>query len=171
MGRMNKRIILMRHADALLSTPLVLDIDRALSPHGINQSKKASEFLSKFDINRVLVSPSNRTRQTLDLVLRKLPISNIDIVYEIYTGPKSKLFDLITEQEQSINNLMFIGHNPNICSLALDLAKMDDNYDRLLQMLMPTASIIVIDFPSVIDWSEIASEMNQGSISHMFIAE
>jgi phosphohistidine phosphatase len=161
----------MRHADALPATTQTDDIDRELSPHGINQLKESAEFLSKFEIDQILVSPSNRTRQTLDLVLEKSHTPNINIVDEIYTGSKSKLFDLISQQSEYLNNLMLIGHNPNICSLGLDLSKADNNYDFLLQTLMPTASIIVIDFLDKINWYEIPLQRNQGCISHIFIPE
>ena len=62
----SKNIILMRHAESL-SALHELDINRELSAQGVVQAEEASTFLAKFNIDKLLISPSNRTIQTLNI--------------------------------------------------------------------------------------------------------
>ena len=63
----------------------------------------------------VLSSPSERTQSTLDLVLSSLdPIPTSNLKECIYHASASSLIQLITEQDDEINNLLIIGHNPGL---------------------------------------------------------
>ena len=63
----------------------------------------------------VLSSPSERTQSTLDLVLSSFdPIPTTTYKESIYHASASSLIQLITEQDDEINNLLIIGHNPGL---------------------------------------------------------
>lgn len=164
----NKNIILMRHADSL-DALRALDIDRELSDRGIMQAEEAVIFLAKFNIDKVLVSPAVRTLQTLDILKHKLNIKNIEIVEELYKDSDDKILEIISEQLNNIDNLMIIGHNPSICATAFALSKTTDkNYDYLMQILMPPATIVVVSMLEAQTFQDVQAR-HFGSISDIFV--
>lgn len=66
-------LILWRHADAIPGSESLADLDRPLSPKGLKQAKRMSEWLSRMlpDNTRVLVSPALRTLETADALGRR----------------------------------------------------------------------------------------------------
>ena len=163
-----KNLIFMRHADSL---PALndLDINRELSPKGIAQAKEAAVFLAKFNIDKLLVSPSVRTRQTLNILNQDLAIKNVEVVEEIYKDNERRIIEIISEQPSHINNLMIIGHNPSICSTAFALTKTTDKgYEHLMQILMPPATIVVVDKLEIKGWAELYT-LHQGCITDIFV--
>lgn len=164
----SKNIILMRHADSL-SALRELDIDRELSPKGIIQAEEAATYLMKLDIDKLLVSPSVRTVQTLNIIKQKINIKNIEVVEEIYKDSDDKILEIISSQPDYINNLMIIGHNPSICATAFALSKTSDkNYEHLMQILMPPATIVVIKLPNIKSFSELQVR-HLGDMSDIFV--
>jgi phosphohistidine phosphatase len=76
-----------------------------------------SEYIQKHSISfdLVLSSPSERTQSTLDLILNALdPIPATALKECIYHASASSLSQLIKEQDDEINNLLIIGHNPGL---------------------------------------------------------
>ena len=76
-----------------------------------------SEYIQKNSIlfDLVLCSPSERTQSTLDLALSSLdPIPTTTLKESIYHASASSLSRLIEEQDDEINNLLIIGHNPGL---------------------------------------------------------
>ena len=64
---------------------------------------------------QVLSSPSERTQSTLDLVLSSFdPIPATTLKESIYHASALSLSELIKEQDEEINNLLVIGHNPGL---------------------------------------------------------
>jgi phosphohistidine phosphatase len=164
----NKNIILMRHADSL-DALRALDIDRELSDRGIMQAEEAVIFLAKFNIDKVLVSPAVRTMQTLDILKHKLNIKNIEVVEELYRESEDKILEIISKQLTHTDNLMIIGHNPSICATAFALSKTTDkNYDYLMQILMPPATIVVVSMLEAQTFQEVQAR-HLGSISDIFV--
>lgn len=163
-----KNIILMRHADSVAALR-ELDINRELSPRGIVQAEEGSAFLAKFNIDKLLVSPSARTIQTLNIIKQNMNINDIEVVEEIYKDSEDKILEIIANQPGHINNLMIIGHNPSICAIAFALSKTSDkNYEHLMQILMPPATIVVIKIPEIKSFSELQIR-HLGDISDIFV--
>jgi len=69
-----RELILLRHAHAETAAANQADTDRPLSRQGIAEAEAAGQWLKEHGYlpDRVLVSPSRRTRETLEEVLRVL---------------------------------------------------------------------------------------------------
>ena len=112
-----KNLFLLRHAKSSWDNAALGDFDRPLSKKGISNAIQLSEYIQKHSISfdLVLCSPSERTQSTLDLVLSSVdPIPVITLKESIYHASASNLSKLITEQDEEINNLLIIGHNPGL---------------------------------------------------------
>ena len=112
-----KNLFLLRHAKSSWDNAALGDFDRPLSKRGISNAIQLSEYIQKHSISfdLVLASPSERTQSTLDLALSSFdPIPTIIFKESIYHASASSLTQLITEQDDEINNLLIIGHNPGL---------------------------------------------------------
>ena len=112
-----KNLFLLRHAKSSWDNTALVDFDRPLSKRGISNAILLSKYIQKNSISfdLVLSSPSERTQSTLDLVLNSLdPIPTTSLKESIYHASASSLSQLIKEQDDEINNLLIIGHNPGL---------------------------------------------------------
>jgi phosphohistidine phosphatase len=112
-----KNLFLLRHAKSSWDNAALGDFDRPLSKRGISNAIQLSKYIQKHSISfdLVLSSTSERTQSTLDLVLSSLdPIPKSNLKECIYHASASNLIQLITEQDDEINNLLIIGHNPGL---------------------------------------------------------
>jgi phosphohistidine phosphatase len=163
-----KRIILMRHAAAIKSN-LISDFNSQLSGMGESQAIAAGNFVTNLGIDRVLVSPTKRTTQTLSIILQHAEIPEIESVRALYESSSSKIIEIIAGTADNINNLMILGHNPTIYQLVLELAQNSSKeYERMLTTTMSTAQIVVIEFTDLVDWRNISLQLGKGSITHIF---
>ena len=112
-----KNLFLLRHAKSGWDNAALVDFDRPLSKRGISNAILLSKYIQRNSISfdLVLSSPSERTQSTLDLVLNSLdPIPTTSLKESIYHASASSLSQLIKEQDDEINNLLIIGHNPGL---------------------------------------------------------
>ena len=107
-----KTIILMRHAEA----PNVIgkDFDRVLSSHGRNQATKATEFLKDYKIDIIITSNAPRVLETSSPIEKLFPNAKIERNNLIYSGICEDYLEILHEASANYDNLLFIGHNPNI---------------------------------------------------------
>ena len=112
-----KNLFLLRHAKSSWDNAALADFDRPLSKRGISNAILLSEYIQRHKItfDLVLSSPSERTQSTLDHVLSSLDYFPTTTLKEsIYHASPSSLTQLIKEQDNEINNLLVIGHNPGL---------------------------------------------------------
>ena len=112
-----KNLFLLRHAKSSWDNAALVDFDRPLLKRGISNAILLSKYIQRNSISfdLVLSSPSERTQSTLDLVLNSLdPIPTTSLKESIYHASASSLSQLIKEQDDEINNLLIIGHNPGL---------------------------------------------------------
>ena len=112
-----KNLFLLRHAKSSWDNAALGDFDRPLSKRGLSNAILLSIYIQKNSISfeLVLSSPSERTQSTLDLVLSSFdPIPKTTFKESIYHASASSLSQLIKEQDDEINNLLIIGHNPSL---------------------------------------------------------
>ena len=112
-----KNLFLLRHAKSSWDNAALVDFDRPLSKRGISNAILLSKYIQKNSISfdLVLSSPSERTQSTLDLVLSSFgPIPATTLKESIYHASALSLSELIKEQDEEINNLLIIGHNPGL---------------------------------------------------------
>lgn len=147
-----KRIYLMRHGKAEDGFDKS-DFDRDLIAKGVKKTEKVLQTLIKKKLKPelILVSLAHRTMQTADVVKRVLSLEEEVVVEEkaLYLAVSNSILDVIYTVDDQINDLMIIGHNPGISTLATYLAQQDIDW-------MPTSSIVAIEIHAE-KWNEIAS--------------
>lgn len=110
-----REVILLRHAHASTAAAAQGDHDRALSPIGQQEALAAGRWLAEHGLHpdRVLCSPSLRTRQTLAGVqdaLGDLDVRFEPAIYEATPGTLAALLDAQNDAER----LLLVGHNPGL---------------------------------------------------------
>ncbi|WP_109124713.1 histidine phosphatase family protein [Dyella sp. C11] len=111
-----QELILLRHAEAQPAPSGGDDHSRRLSGRGEQEAKAAGKWLASHGVkvDRVLCSPSERTRATAELALAaygKSPGTQFaDDIYEATPGELMALLD----QHGDAGTVMLVGHNPGI---------------------------------------------------------
>lgn len=143
-----KRVILVRHGKAESPSMEIHDHDRQLKERGVKDAFKMGIVLSEKEIipDIVLVSSAVRAQQTADQIAKSI---NVPMVTrkELYNAPQAQIEELLWGQDDALNSIALIGHNPAFEHLA---AATGGQFDE-----MPTCGIAVIDFESLTGWNEL----------------
>ena len=147
-----KKLIVMRHGKATQNILDYNDFERPLLPKGIDRTILIANdlLLKKINIDAIIVSPSVRTQQTMQIVAKILNIDKNNILTEqtIYsTHNENNLYDLIESIDNKYNNLLLIGHNPVLSFLI-------NNYMQPPIEHLPTSGTVGISFDTN-DWQTI----------------
>ena len=146
-----KNLHIIRHGKSSWDFEDISDIDRPLSPRGINNAYLMAKKLSerKVQPELLLCSPANRAVYTAILFARvmKLPYEKIRIEDLIYMGHTEDLLNLVRRQDDALSELLIFGHNPAFTSLANHL--MDLYLDNI-----PTAGVVSLSY-KFDSWEEI----------------
>ncbi|CAN0578043.1 unnamed protein product [Ectocarpus sp. 12 AP-2014] len=160
------RLMLMRHAETEKGYEKE-DFKRLLTDLGKKEAAQAANFLHNYRIDKMLVSYVKRTMQTSNIISEKVAAEESEIVSELYDGDENNIINLIASQEDRHKHLLLIGHNPLIYNVAMSLANSNsDKYNMLISTSMPTARIIIIDFPNMDNWKGILTQ--KGDIIEIF---
>ena len=157
-----KRLLLLRHAKSARPAG-VLDHERPLERRGFEDSRVMGAYLRQEMLlpDLVLVSTSNRTRQTWDVVIQGLGgVPSASFEPRLYDAPAARLAKVIGETAQTVRSLMLIGHNPGLHELAVALA--DENsptFRALASGKFPTAACVSFRVPA--DWSALGSSRHE----------
>lgn len=146
-----RELILLRHAHAGNAGPDQGDSDRALSLTGEAEAEAAAAWLKSSGARpqRVLCSPSTRTRQTLERVLARIEYADTRYEPAIYEATAGDLMGLL-DQHRDADQVLLVGHNPGIETLVALLATGQSGEFRG----MP---------PGGVAWLEIGNEIEPGS--------
>ncbi|WBU29110.1 histidine phosphatase family protein [Rhodopseudomonas palustris] len=164
-----RRLILLRHAKTERDAPSGKDHDRRLEDRGRSDAAEIAAWLAAEHLmpDQVLISTATRTRQTWDVLSELFPANRepqVEYPPEMYSASSSQLLQAIHEVSAGINQLMLIGHNPGLHELALALTcTCNEAERRKLSGSMPTAAVVVIDFP-IADWADAA--FGTGKLQH-----
>ncbi|MFL9499362.1 SixA phosphatase family protein [Rhodopseudomonas palustris] len=164
-----RRLILLRHAKTERDAPSGRDHDRRLEDRGRSDAAEIAAWLAAEHLvpDQVLISTATRTRQTWDVLSELFPANRepqVEYLPEMYSASSSQLLQAIHEVSAGINQLMLIGHNPGLHELALALTcTCNEAERRKLSGSMPTAAVVVIDFP-IADWAD--ASFGTGKLQH-----
>jgi len=115
-------LILLRHAEASPNGKDGKDDrERQLTEHGRNEAREAGKWLASHGIHydRVLCSPSERTKETAALALGQIKPTYDDKIYDATVGD---LYDLLDKQSD-VERVVLVGHNPGIEQLVAFLVE------------------------------------------------
>lgn len=142
---MPRRLVLVRHAKAVQGGPT--DAERALAPRGIRDASALGQWLAteKVAPDRVVISPSRRTRQTWEIAAPPdAPAPEID--ERIYENTMDDLVEIIRETPPETRTLVLVGHNPSMAELANTIDRQLTDY--------PTSATAIFELD---DWAQAPS--------------
>ena len=144
------RLMLLRHAKSSWAEPGLDDRDRPLNRRGKDAAPIVGRHLRRMGWlpDRVVCSPAERTRRTLDLVLAAARIAP-EVIYDeaVYDfGDGDALVNVIRARGGEARTLMIVGHNPSMEFLATRLARSGPP-DAIagLRRKFPTAGLAVFE--------------------------
>jgi phosphohistidine phosphatase len=147
-----KRLILLRHAKSSWNHPEMRDFERPLNERGKREAEKMGARLRERGVapDRIVSSPAVRAAQTAEIVAAALDYPEDEIVREdaVYDASVGDLLRCIQDLDDANVQVLLIGHNPGMSSLAKHLTGRDLGD-------LPTCGALVIEF-DLASWSEIA---------------
>lgn len=146
-----KRLYLMRHAKSSWKKPDLADIDRPLNKRGKQDAPLMGKRLKKQNLkpDLIITSPAKRAVTTATIVAEEInyPKKKIEIKETLYSAGAPAILNMIQYLDDSLNEVMLVGHNPDFNSLANYLSNFGvDN--------IPTCGIFCIDF-DVPSWKDV----------------
>lgn len=151
---------LLRHAKSSWDDSSLDDFERPLNKRGEAAAPRMGQFMAQHGLapDLILCSTALRARQTLDLVLPRLP-ERPQVIYEdsLYLAAASVMLARLHRVDPKLRHVLIVGHDPGMQGLALELA--GDGDPKLLQALsakFPTAGLAVIRFKARA-WSKVAA--------------
>lgn len=116
-------LILLRHAHAANAAGGESDAERRLSDTGEAEAEAVGAWLKQHQArpSLVLCSPAQRTRQTLERVLKQLGYTDTRLEPRIYEATPGELFDVL-EEHDGAEQVLLVGHNPGMELLVALLA-------------------------------------------------
>ncbi len=149
-----KTLVLLRHAKSSWDDDRLDDHDRPLAPRGHRDAPRMGKRLARrgFDPDLLLTSSAVRARETADYLAAALELaqSRIRIERRIYLASPDELLKVIAALDDSLANVLLVGHNPGLTDLA----------NRLLPSLgldnLPTAGVVAVEC-DIVRWKDIDS--------------
>jgi len=148
-----KELCIVRHAKSDWAEEFLNDIDRQLSPRGLNDAYFMSDWFSKNKTapDLILTSTATRALSTALIFARKFKLDDNQVKLEpkIYEADVSTLLKIIQSQPNTVQRIMLFGHNPGLSNLCNTLS------DDLFFDNLPTCALSSFLF-TVKSWKEIA---------------
>ncbi len=146
-----KKLILIRHANSENSSETGKDIDRKLTSEGMKNASLVGKYLKDEGVlpQAIISSNAQRALLTAELVASQLefPIENVMIEGNLYEVSVRGFYDFLSRQNDNLDTLLVIGHNPAITYVADYLCNQEVNG-------MSPASVVQINF-QVQSWSDL----------------
>lgn len=140
------RLILMRHAQAEITTPGGGgDVARSLSPAGQSEAAVMGRALAERGLkpDLALVSSATRTRETWEVMQDAFGDVEVRTETALYNAPTDLLRRFVEASEDQAGCLMILAHNPGVHLLALEYLTESAASPALLDRLsggFPTAA-------------------------------
>ncbi|MCW5689206.1 MAG: histidine phosphatase family protein [Pseudolabrys sp.] len=146
-----RRLLLLRHAKTEPATLTHEDRSRALIERGRRDAGKIGAYMQTHALvpDRVVLSPAKRVQETWKYMagaLKRAP--GATTAEPVYAATPHDILGIILGAPAAAHSLMIIGHNPSLQDVALMLiASGDIDTRELLREKLPTAGLVIIDFP------------------------
>jgi len=143
-----KTLYIIRHAK---TNKTLNDLERELLPAGIERMRQLGKYLQTNHCKADVFYSSNARRavQTAHIIADEIqyPKEKIIITENLYLTSQDEYFDILMEQDNSVNNIFFVGHNPEITNVARFFIPDFTSY-------MQTGACFCFDFDTD-DWTKI----------------
>lgn len=153
-----KRIILIRHGKSAWNDPNLRDHDRPLAERGERDVTFMADRLQSEDRipELILCSSALRATQTAELIVKKLGINpqKLKTYKELYHASPFQMATVLKDQDDSINTIALVGHNPGMNEF---IEKIDTSFDNLptsgqYGILLPIKKWAHLDFKTMETW-------------------
>ncbi|PSF10455.1 CHAD domain-containing protein [Marinobacter halophilus] len=148
-----KDLFLIRHAKSSWDDDSLSDHARPLNPRGEEQLPPLARALQRYDAlaGEVYASHAVRAQQTLQgIVPEALMRERIHTDAELYTFDYQRLLRWLQNQDDQVQTLAIVGHNPALLELAAHLVKQ-------APFELPTAGFIHVRLP-IRHWRKLAKQ-------------
>jgi len=146
-----KRIYLVRHAKSSWKNPDLADFDRPLNSRGKHDAPLMGKQLTKKKVKPdiIICSPAKRALRTATIIANEIdfPKNKIVVKDSLYGASVSTILNIIQYLDDSVNDVMLVGHNPEFTSMANRLS--DYQVEN-----MPTCSVFCVDF-EIQSWQDV----------------
>lgn len=118
---MIKKLFLVRHATANEVERGKKDGDRELSPKGYQDATRLGHHLleQQYKVDLMLISSALRAQSTAQILAEQMHHGGrLEYSDELYQASVRSVLALINQQDEVINHLMVVGHNPTLTYLA-----------------------------------------------------
>lgn len=154
-----RRLSILRHAKAQPGGAALSDYDRPLAAKGQHDLQALAEWMkaTPVAIDRVLVSPSARTRETYEW-LRTHGAITIEAQWDerLYLASTGDLLHCLQEQDDRYQHVLVIGHNPGLHELVLSLAATaEPDVMALVEIHFPTSTLAELEL-DLAQWPDLA---------------
>jgi len=152
---MGSELLILRHAKSSWEAGVATDFDRPLSSRGLRTAPRVGRWLAGRDLapDFVFVSPAQRTRQTLELLVDALGSEpEVRVEERIYEASLGELITLLGERPGDFRRVLLLGHNPGLAMLVDYLAR-NGLPEAPGGTEFPTAALAHLDMPD--DWSDL----------------
>jgi len=160
------QLYLLRHAQSAEKQQGQSDIERELTPRGIQEAAIIGSFLKKegYLPEMIITSCANRAKSTSGIIADALQIDHDQVIEEqdLYEASPRTFLSIINNLETEQQAILMVAHNPTISYLAEYLSKAEIGD-------MQTGGIALIEF-NLSSWSQV-DEGNGELIRYTFPAE
>ena len=144
-----KTLCILRHAKTEKYSPSGRDFDRRLAAKGQKGALLIGDFLKNQEIDLVLCSAAQRTRETWAIVADFVKAQEVLFSEQLYLAPVNLLLHEIKKIPLKYNSLLLVGHNPGMAELAIGLSNNQDQPDHWeMQKKYPTAGLAKFELES-----------------------
>jgi len=146
-----KTLYLIRHAKSGWSKPDTRDFERPLSKRGKKDINTIGSYLALRSINPdlILSSCALRAQETTDILSKKIEFTGVKYyLEELYLTSLDAIKEIIMIQDDDVESMFVVGHNPQLHELANLLT--DEHISRF-----PSLGVVAINF-EIENWSEIS---------------
>lgn len=149
-----KRLGLLRHAKSDWDDLSLRDFDRGLNARGRRGAALIGGHLREqpWTWDLLLASPAERVKLTLESAALGMEPKFVD---GLYLAHCDEMISLLQQQDDALESVLLVGHNPGLQDLTLELAADED--DTLLTqaaMKFPTATFAVLEL-DVLRWRDL----------------
>jgi phosphohistidine phosphatase len=137
-----KILYLVRHSKSSWKDSAIPDFDRPLSKRGINDAPLIGKVLAhkNIKVDLIISSPAKRTRQTAEIIAEKIKYKkDVKFDKDLYEADVFEIIAIIKEVDESIDDLMIVGHNPGLTDVLNYVT--NSNIDNI-----PTCGVAKLEF-------------------------
>jgi phosphohistidine phosphatase len=125
-----KTVLVLRHAKSSWKHPDLADEERPLTKLGKRAAERMGTLLRERGLRPQLVwcSPATRARETLAIALKSAGLAT-EVRYDerIYLARIHTLLDVLAQTESERDQILLVGHNPELERLLLKLTGKEQN--------------------------------------------